>query len=367
MYKAYIKCDPFEDPNILFSLCNRLRSKNIIPITTEKSFKEINDLAPFLYFRNPYIRIDNELEIIIFHHNNPNLPYITTKNKELISYNPTVPITNHSFITNNHSTIEQPNYDPLPILIGTYRRSVYFKLTLNSILYNNKDKNQAIYIVASDPDSYTRTILDQLIKDTNIEIIISDNNLGYSLFNFGSKYFNLKKFIHFEDDAILPESTNYHLPFWTRQMGYRSKTADVVGFRISEDTWNANFFTSDLMYRKNILKMSDALFQYFPNNDKFLMPIGGMGLVIDSARHYKNFEAPTYASSDQILSKNAKNYCLINLPIYHIGANQDMDYPDYAKNKRALNLKIDKLQTGFNLRTGEKFSVDLSQDWKDKE
>jgi len=361
--RAYIKADPLEDPEVLENLFKRLLAQNIQPILTEKNWKNIIEPEPFLFFRNAYLRLNNEIAIAKFHAENKHFPYLLASNGEVISVNSTAP-GDCGFILHQNIEHYQPQIDPLPILLGTHQRPLYFKLTLNSLLFNLKLPKQKIYIVLSQPDEETKNIALEALKFDQVEVVLSENNLKYAFANFGAKFFNLSKFIHYEDDGILPENTRYHLPFWTCQLNHRSKTADLVTFRIFEGNWSSSFYRSAFFLQsEQITILPDILWHYTKPSRKTITPIGGMGMVIDSQTMYKNFKPPSYNSSDHVIYFNAKIICLANVPIYHIGANYDMDYPLY--NKKKENTNVDKMQTGTNLRTRESKIIDLSKDWNE--
>lgn len=361
MHKAYIKADSLEDPQILNNLIDRLKKQGIQSFITSKDWKDIWDPQPFLYFRTPYLRFDKELEIITFHYCNSHVPFLKTLDDEIVSVNRSAK-ENYEFVLNVVTRYEEPVIEPLPILLGTYNRHAYLALTLNSLMYSLKSKRQKVYIVASEPNDQTRqTLHDLLEKDSRVEVVISPNNLKYSFANFGSKFYDLKKFIHFEEDGLLPEHLSYHIPFWTSQLNHRSTTAEAVAFRTYEGNWSRAFYKCQLMVIKKVMEFpKNELWYYTTEHNDYIVPIGGNGIVIDSPKHYKNFTAPGFHSADSSILKDAKCLCVVNLPVYHIGANQEMDYPDYAKNKNSTVLPT---QHGIDWRTGVVKTIDLEKDW----
>lgn len=363
--KAFIKTDELESKEVVNSLENRLSDIQIIK--TDKDWRDIKSLetAPFLYFRNPYIRINNEKDILSFHIKNSSFPFITSKDGELISVSPQSNIKDNHFIINSESSYYRPSQDPLPIILGTNRRPIYLELTLNSLLYNIKDPRQKIYIVVSDPDKVTLEIISSLLKkEQSIDAVLVQENLKYSFANFCSKFFSTPRFIHFEDDGLLPENTHYNLPFWPSQLTYRLNTANLVAFKIQE-YFSTNLLKSSYIYRSNgALKISEnTMWHYVKYSKDQIFPIGGLGMVIDAEKSYINFREPGYFNRDDGMARDAGNLCLANIPIYHIGNNQKMDYPDYVSNKK--DLSVSRFQIGENLRTHEKKIIDLRSDWID--
>jgi len=365
MRRAFIKTDLMEDPEILENLSNRLRGQGITPIHTEKEWKDILSKEPFLYFRNPYVRIDGEGDVAAFHAKSPDIPKLRTANGEIISISPLASGT-CDFQLNKGTYYQRPDYDPLPILIGIHSRPLYSELTLNSLLYNLHD-DQKVYIVASQPDPKCKEIIEKALKASPVEThaVITEKNLFYAFSNFGAKYFNLKKFIHFEEDAILPENIEYHIPFWTRQFNYRSTTTDLLSLRVSGINYSSEFFKSPMYANGEILKIPDSsLWHYTRPDSSKITPIGGMGMVIDCPTMYKNFLPPNFCTSDHILYNASSSICIANVSVYHLGANQEMDYQEYFQSKRTGHAPVvERFQVGKDMRTGEEKRIDLAQDW----
>lgn len=364
MRYAYVCTDGLENPEVLLDLKSRLDHQHIRMVTTTKPWQQIYHPCPFLYFRTPYLRYDIEGQILDFHIQNPQFPLIQTASREIVSVSPHSTETN-TFVLKSGTYYMMPSIKPLPILIGTHCRSTYFQLTINSLFNSfSLEPEQKIYIIASQPDAETLEIINRTLRiHSNVEAVISTENLKYSFANFGSKFFNLEKFIHFEDDGIIPDSVKYLLPFWTRQLAYRATTADIVAMRVYEGNWASEMYLCGMLNAKPLYKFDDSLWHYFLKRDaeKYTLPLGGLGFVIDCPRMYKNFDPIMHASSDRIIFQQSKSLCMLNLPIYHIGANQKMDYPDYAMKKKSA--EVARYQTGRNMRTGEERQIDLAVDW----
>lgn len=367
MLRAFIKTDFNENPEVITDLTQRLTSQGITPFLTELDWKEILCSEPFLWYRTPYLRFSRERDILDFHYQNLDMCYLTTNDGETISVSPIFKET-FSFVLDAESSYFQPSIEPLPILMGTNCRPLYFQLTLNSLLYSLKDPQQKLYIVVSQPDPETLKIISNLLETkSQVEAVLVENNLKYAFANFGTKFFDLPKFIHHEDDAILPENTHHLIPFWTRQLNYRSTTADLTTFIVAENA------TSDLL-KSPIIRGNDGILKlpaksrwfYTRKNPNVLFPIGGMGMVIDSAKLYRDFLPPAYHQTDMRAYNQSEIICLVNAPIYHLGANEKMDYPEYsAKKKNIVDLAVDRIQKGTNMRTKETKIIDLGVDWKD--
>ena len=364
LYKAYIRSDPHENPEVTESLYKRLTDQGIAPFFVEKEYREIIETKPFLYFRNSYLRLTQELDILKYHHDHPEIPYLIVDH-EIISINPSAKGQNPFRINNKSVSLFQPSIKPLPILLGTHQRPIYLKLTLNSLLYSIRHfPEQKIYIVLSQPDEETRLIVQDLVKNNpKVEAVISDDNLKYAFANFGSKFYSLEKFIHHEDDGIIPQNLEYFIPFWTQQLHYRHSTAPLVTFRISESNWTTAFHKSDFLARSEKIQIPDKTLWYCMKPAlKTIVPMGGMGMVIDSRASYRDFKPPSYNSSDHDIYYQSSAVCLANIPIYHIGANYEVDYPAYALKKS--NTTVNPIQKGTDLRSGVVKTVDLTVDWE---
>ena len=362
---AYVKTDPHEDPEILQNLSVRLQRQGIRVLFTEQPWNTIQSNKPFLYFRNPYVRFDNERAVIDYHLENPTTCYITTSDGELVSVGTVKPTENCSFVLRFGSYYHEPEIEPLPILIGAHRRPLYFQLALNSVLYNVQSARQRVYIVASQPDAQTKQIIEScLVKHPHVEAVLTNTNLGYAFANFGSKFFDLPKFIHLEDDGILPGHLHYKIPFWTSQLHYRSGTADWVSHRVSDINYESRFYTSDLMYKMKQMEPipKHLIWSYQKSEPNVMLPVGGHGAVIDCQTMYRDFGPPNFCQTDHTLFQKTKLMCIVNIPIYHIGANQFMDYNEYSWQKHNWGTPH-QLQKGINMRTKQEKEIDLAIDW----
>jgi len=344
---AYIRADPKENPEVVTELTKRLAAQNIKPIVTRLPWQEIIASEPFLYYRNPYLRYPREADLLRFHGAHDFL-FLRTTDEEVISVKPN---TNSKafFVVNCQNTYYKPTIPPLPILIGLHQRLEYAKLTLNSLLHSLQgETQQKIYLSLSQPSPEIVTWVKNLLERySQIEAVSCQENLGLSLFKWGSQYFDLKSFIHWEDDGLLPEGTRYLLPYWTRQIAYRAQTADLAGFRVSEEN-QTSWLQRQKIYRteSTYLKFDpETIWNYFIPNPTDLPPISGNGLVIETDRHYRGIGAFT---SDLSLYRKAKSVCLANIPVYHIGANHLMDYG----NKQPAPLATSKDYSGVDLRSG---------------
>lgn len=356
MHKAYLKADSLEDPLIIKDLKDRLAKQAISLQITTLNWQEIDECLPFLYYRNPYIRFPSEKHILDLHHKSPEIRVVKSHSDEILSVNPSITERIQAKL-DVPITFQKPLYSPLPILIGTHNRPEYFQLTLNSLRYTTKDvADQKFYIVASAPDQRTDEIIRNFLKEEpRAEAVFCYANLSLTLFNFASRFFKLTKFIHFEDDGLLPESTHYQMPFWTQQLTYRATTADLVGFRVSEDnrkTWLHQQKLLNTKIETFLNFQDDQIWHYFEPKNTDQPPISGNGLVIDFEKHYKN--SPFY-QTDLGMYFNSQKVCIINIPIYHIGANSAMDYP---KNLPAPK-NVAQFYYGTDGRTGETRKIDL--------
>lgn len=363
---AYVNTDPLENPEVLLDLKSRLDARGVTMVMTDKPWQKIYHPGPFLYFRNAYLRFDNEGQILDFHIANSHIPFIQTINREIVSVSPFTQEIN-TFVIRAGTYYMRPSIEPLPILLGTHCRPTYLQLTLNSLFNSFQDDRQKVYLIASQPDDETLKIIEKTLSaHPNTSAVLSPENLKYSFANFGSKFFNLESFIHFEDDGILPDHITYNLPFWTCQLAYRASTADIIAMRVFEGNWATEMYTCGMLNNKPLYKFEDHLWHYFKKKEaeRYTVPLGGLGFVIKSASMYKNFDPTTYASSDRIMFQESKSLCMVNMPVYHIGANQKMDYPGY--NLKKVNVQVAQHQKGINMRTKEEKMIDLAVDWANR-
>jgi len=257
----------------------------------------------------------------------------------------------------------EPTDEPLPILVGTHRRPEYLKFTLNSILYSLQSRRQKVYVVLSGSDEETKQVVRNAIQHSpiHIEAVVSDNNLFYAWVNFIAKFFEVDKGVLFDEDVIVPENLKYYFPFWTSQFNYRLTTADIAALKISKENYTENTLK---WLSKPVIDIPDTTKWYYSKTKtERPLPIGGMGMAITCDKHLRDFKAPQYGSSDSVFCGFSKNICIANVPLYHIGVNEIMDYPEYFKNKSYVYRNIDRHQTGTNLITGETKIIDMQLDW----
>jgi len=365
MRTAFVRCDLKEDPQVLGNLKQNLALQNIVLQTTPLSYKEIAHSEPFIYYRNPYLRywITNgsknlETQILDHHANHLGTSYITTYEGEVCSYDPTNKAGYSFNLAQVKATCYEPEIEPLPVLLGTHNRPLYLRLTLNSLLYSLKSIRQKIYVIVSDPCEETLEVVkDILNKDPRISAVRCDKNLKYAFANFGTKFYGIDKFLHHEDDGILPENFFYHVPFWTSQLNHRSKDGNLVVTRIFEGNWTSDFHRSKFVMCSTRMRIPDDLWHYFTPEPRLIIPMGGMGMVIDSKKSYRDFKAPGFHTSDHNLYHDSNQMCMLNVPIYHIGANYQMDYPTY---KTGTSPQVERIQVGVDMRSGEEKVVDLA-------
>jgi len=90
-----------------------------------------------------------------------------------------------------------------------------------------------------------------------------------------------------------------------------------------------------------------------------------MGMAITCDKHLRNFKAPEYGSSDSAFCGFSRSICIANIPLYHIGVNEVMDYPEYYNNKPYVNRAVNRYQQGTNLITEESKTIDMQLDWSE--
>jgi len=357
---AYVTVDPQEDPSAIQVLDEELKSEGIILKTTTVGLAEIVEVQPFLYFRNPYVRFSRYTEIAMFHLKNPHFPKIYSQEHDILSYSPSCASGFPYHVVVSIYSIK-PEHSPLPILLTTHQNPSYLEMALTSLVYSLDDAEQKIYIVGSQPDERTKEILHRYVRNDNrIEAVITDNNLGYAVGNFGLKFFMLPEFIHFEDDFILPEQTKYQLPYWTRQFTYRKQTADMISLRTSlENT------PIDVLRRfppsKKFISLAGR-WSYFQLEKFDAPPIGGNGLYVDSCKLYgKPLVPPQYSRSDIDYCRMSQTICLADITVYHQGANKSMLTQSFNYMDRQQRIpNPERFQIGTNVRTGETKTIDLA-------
>jgi len=364
--KAYIKSDEKEDPEVINSLTHRLRSNGLEPVFTNKLYKDIKHKGPFLYFRNAYLRFDVEREIAHLHRDS-SFSSIYTSDDELIAYNPNGG--GYSFHLHNKTYLHSPKHKPLPIMISTATRATYLELTLNSLIYNLKSPDQIIYIIASEP---TKEVMDVIVKARSkshfpIRVAHVPNTLLYAGTNFGSKFFNVDKFIIWDDDTLLPPSYDYLVPFWTQQINHRMTTADFVSFTVGGRNAPISFLKCKVIspFILGEFPLPEPYevtwhYQDINLNDRRLL---SFGTVCMSGEHMlRGYKEPLYFKADMDYYVTMKSICMLNIPVFHLGGNQEMDYPQRPS---PVNKSISRFQTGIDLDTGLSKTIDMAADWKE--
>ena len=133
--------------------------------------------------------------------------------------------------------------------------------------------------------------------------------------------------------------------------------------RISDINWTSDFLKSQLVQRNRCIDIpKEALWHYIQPNRDEIVPIGGLGAVVNCKTMYKDFESPEYRQSENSLYYSNKVVCIVNVPVFHLGSNLEVDYPAYFRNRNS-GIKPGRLQVGTNMRTGETKEIDLGADW----
>ena len=250
--------------------------------------------------------------------------------------------------------LTKPKVDEVPrIILTTYHRDIYLRLTLNSLMASLKFCPEVpVSIILNDsPRDVLHVALEFASQYKQIEVLKTDKNAGFAALNVGLQWYKPKKFIMAEDDFILPSSVCHLYPIWPYQFYERLKYNEMVGWRASQDNIEYN---SVIDWKIPQIDTHIGWFNFLPNT----YPMMAQLLALDFDFWLKGYEPAAKMSFDTSMLKNAKNMSSPFLSGYHIGFNQNMD--KYTLNKTgAFNLNMDSVKV-TNLNTFEERAIVLN-------
>jgi hypothetical protein len=364
---AYILADGTDSPEAIADLRKHLELNEIQPICLDWSelFLGIyhrNYPEKGLFYRNPYIRIENPKETLDFFlkHNFDALYY--KSNLEFLAFDPQKALLEHarfympsphtSFIVQSEKGVGTQSMvgdsSPYPtIVMYTHSRSTYFEMTFNSLIFSlDGDKNYPIKLMVNGEENVKNvaSFIGSRYTQYDIEILVCRENAYLGSCNALVKYFDLDAFIAMEDDIILPQLLKYHVPHWPKQfMNRLSLGHDVVGFV-------AETYNRPLSHVWPSPPLSEQGGWYVGNPDNIL-PIMGQCIATTRENYMKHINPKNMCASDETLLKASQKHCAPWIRPYHIGWNATMDYVKKIERPETVGIvTIESLRSGITKR-----------------
>jgi hypothetical protein len=193
----------------------------------------------------------------------------------------------------------------------------------------------------------------------SINLYKSETNIGFAAINAFLQIIKPEKFVIFEEDHILPQSTKYLMPYWPWQFGHRLDHFDIVGFQTTMDNLCYDFYRTNLWSEPKIYDRHPLNFQWLYNIKQQVI---GSGMAFKSSFYKSTAEnkPPYYLSGDGLLITKANTVCLSSVRGYHIGWNQEMDgFKKIGDSTRFPNPEI--FQTILDVKRNISHTIDLSK------
>lgn len=298
---------------------------------------------PVLFIQGPLLRVRNIECIQQWHRQNEHFPIVRLGPKDsvgpIVSFIPRdVKIQNGQVIMkdeasfpfnveNYHFEWQKPQIEEseIPrILLYTYNRPEYLKLTLNSLVYSlNGDEGIPLTILLNDSPPETKRVAAWFLeKYSFVDVLEVTPNSKLSALNVGIQWYYQKEkalrqnLIICEDDFILPTAAREFFPWWVYQFMARLRKLELVGWSCQPENspeWypttpfkgeRCDWVYEDLqVYLQNLAMKT----KYYIQN-------------VTCTNHH-HFSAP-----DTLLHGNSKGTCTPGTRGYHIGWNQIMDF-----------------------------------------
>jgi hypothetical protein len=361
---AYVVADETDDPEVVNQLKDHLRENEIEPIVLSwLSLMEgiyYRKMKKGLYYRNPYIRIENPKSSIDFFLTHGFDAMYFQHNLEFLAFDPNKALLEHSkfYMPSVHSsfivqtekgsgcpyTVEDSTPHPT-ILMYTHSRSTYFEMTFNSLIYSlNGDKNYPIKLMVNGEENLKNvtSFIGGRYTQYDIEVLLCRENAYLGSCNAMLKYFDhLDKFIAMEDDIILPQLLGYHIPHWPKQFVSRlDRGYDIVGFVAETSNRPMNH-----VWPSPPLTDQGGWYQ---GNPSFILPIMGQCIATTKENYQKYINPVNFCASDEKLLKNSQKHCAPWIRPYHIGWNATFDYVRKIERPETVGIvSIESLRSGL--------------------
>lgn len=249
--KAVVIVDKYDDPEVKEHLYNELRLFRIEPLEFtnldefQKNFSSLSQFEHHLFYPSIYFRYDIS-EILFAYQQQPEYPTIRygtytaafLPHKTLVSRDSVDCIERYQKLSMQFTKLPElirPKIKALPrIIIYTHNHDVYFRQTMNSILYSLCScKEIPITIVANNPTpKVLETAIEFQNKHSTIDVLYCKDNLAFAGMNIGIQWHNPEIVIGAEDDFILPPAAREIYPNWPYQFALRLEHFHRVGWGI---------------------------------------------------------------------------------------------------------------------------------------
>ena len=326
--KALVVFSPYDCEDAYLNLQLELEKEGIelIKVTNEIYHNPstfLDGKETVLFYRNPYIRYSNAAGLLRFskEHNFD----IVTFFKEFIVIRDGFSCPNTKFFKTSNTVVYyyNPNVEETPIIVVGHRRLDYLKLALNSILFSLQlGENTPILIGLSETTSELRDYcLEKSKIHKNIKVFETVENSYLTIVNLILQKEKIEKFIIIEEDYIMPQTTKFIYPFWTKQYSNLLKNFDLVTQMTDLSNLPYDFFDPTLVTDKEFGERHKSNF-YVNRNISCI----GSGMGMKTSWYQKILkESPDSAIGDGYIKQKSRKTVQLNIQGYHIGWNQEMD------------------------------------------
>ncbi|MDB4330288.1 hypothetical protein N9948_01030 [bacterium] len=245
-----------------------------------------------------------------------------------------------------------PKEDVPRVFTYCHNRDAYLKAMLNSLTFSLSSCPEIpITILLNNPTKEVKAVaLDFLERFPQIDVLISNKNIYWSILNVGIQWHSPKNMIVLEDDYIIPEAQKELYPFWPYQFVQRLKTSQYISCRVSFD--NLPYFTGgDWEAHPNQMRMG---WRYYTQKNR---PSIMAQCYCTTTQMYREI-AKENSVSDSFYIEKSEQIAVPNIVGYHVGWNQIQDgYYNYKNWLDGFKLKEFKVSIK-SVRSGEVREID---------
>lgn len=340
--KAYIVIEKYVIQNYLEDLIKELTSKDIVPVLIhdvskiEDLVKEEHPDQPILWYehQNYSMLIDPIKDWLLT--SGTHFPGIKSSlDKSILGFYPkgisqiqgcNIELKQYWFECDLIKEFKVPEVEHPRLIIFTWKRDVYFALTLNSLINSLPEKDRpplTIVLNESTEESCQFALNKAKEYGDSADVLYITPNSKMAAICLALIWHKPKYMVALEDDFILPVITQLAYPNWPKLFVEKLNFFDVCSWCVSMD--NFPFVPIPLEHLKNRYTLSKTALDGFKwaYNEAYLHMAQGLAISTDQYIKYALKAAPS--APDATIYTNVKGVCTPTLLGYHIGWNQIQD------------------------------------------
>ena len=234
------------------------------------------------------------------------------------------------------------------IISNTHARSLYFELSVNSLLYSLEGQDVPVTLVIQDPDTETIKLAEKYMEHPNVDVLYVKDNTKFAGVSIALKWHKPDTLVIWQDDLIAPAKFRQMCPNWVMEWKELLLGYDIVTMRIG---------TSNLPYKFVFDKagVPSAVFKdWSMYNTSIGLPLFlCQPCMMKTSFYWSCWNDGPKAAIDGGMLQKAKRMAVMECECYHMSWNQAMDgYNDRAQWATGFNLGIEEVEVK-SLNTNE--------------